>query len=119
MDSVRGNLSCNSPNVVNVISCNNCEDQFAGSATDFKARFRIHKNDIKTKKNRCLTGRHFNKTFCDRINPHIFLQVQLIEYVQSDVNLEGKLWEREYLWQCQLFTNTYGMNSVSDLHSSK
>ena len=56
MDSVRGNLSCNSPNVVNVISCNNCEDQFAGSATDFKARFRIHKNDIKTKKNRCLTA---------------------------------------------------------------
>ena len=32
----------------------------------------------------------------------------------SDVNLEGKLWEREKYWQCQLFTNMHGMNSVSD-----
>ena len=34
-------------------------------------------------------------------------------------DLEGKLWEREKYWQCQLFTNTHGMNSVSDLYSSK
>ena len=42
-----------------------------------------------------------------------------MESVQSDVNLEGKLWERKKYWQCQLFTNTHGMNSVSDLYSSK
>ena len=55
----------------------------------------------------------------DSGNPHIFLQVQSIESVQNDVNLEGKLWEREKYWQCQLFTNTHGMNSVSDLYLSK
>ena len=42
-----------------------------------------------------------------------------MESVQSDVNLEVKLWERKKYWQCQLFTNTHGMNSVSDLYSSK
>ena len=52
-------------------------------------------------------------------NPHRFLQVQLIESVVSELDLENKLWEREKYWQCQLFTNTHGMNSVSDLYVSK
>ena len=52
-------------------------------------------------------------------NPRKFLKVQIIESVQCDYNLEGKLWERERYWQCQLFTNTHGMNSVSDLYSTK
>ena len=41
---VRGSLSCNSPNVVYIIPCKNCTDQYVGSATDFKARFRIGKS---------------------------------------------------------------------------
>ena len=95
MYSVRGSLSCNSPNVVYIISSTNCGDQYVGSTTDFKARFRIHKSDIKTKKDKCGTARRFNSKCCGRSNPHIYLQVQLIVSVQSDVNLEGKLWERE------------------------
>ena len=48
------------------------------------------------------------------------LQVQLIESVESDLeNLENKLWERKKYWQCQLFTNTHGMNSVSGLYTTK
>ena len=116
---VRGALSCKSNNVVYVISCANCGDQYVGSAIDFKTRFRIHKSDIKTKQDRCGTARHFNNKCSDNNNPHKFLQVQLIESVISDDDLEGKLWEREKYWQCQLFTNTHGMNSVSDLYSSK
>ena len=100
-------------------SKNNCGDQYIGSAIDFKTRFRIHKSDIKTKKDRCGTARHFNNKCSDNNNPHKFLQVQLIESVISDYNVEGKLWEREKYWQCQLFTNTHDMNSVSDLYSSK
>ena len=73
--SVRGSLSCNSPNVINIISCKNCGDHYVGSATDFKARFTIHKSIIKTKKDRCGTTRHFNNKCCDSSNPHIFLQV--------------------------------------------
>ena len=104
--------------VIYLTSCKNCEDQYIGSAIDFKARFRIHKSDIKTKKDRCGTARHFNSKCSDVQNPHRFLQVQLIESVVSDSNLENKLWERGKYWQCKLFIKTHGM-SVSDLHASK
>ena len=119
MYSVRGNLSCNSPNVINIISCKNFGDQYVGSATDFKARFRIHKSDIKTKKDRCGTASYFNNKCCDGSIQHIFCQVQLIESAQSDINLESKVWGQEKYWQCQLFTYPYGMKNVSDLYSSK
>ena len=61
----------------------------------------------------------FNNKCSDVQNPQRFLQVQLIESVVSDLDLENKLWEREKYWQCQLFTNTHGMNSVSDFYASK
>ena len=93
--NVRGNLSYNSSNVIYLISCNNCEDQYIGSAIDFKARFKIRKSYIKTNKDRCGTSRHFNTKCSDFQNPHRFLQVQLIESVLNDLDLENKLWERE------------------------
>ena len=117
--NIRGKLTCNTPNVVYLISCSNCYDQYVGSALDFKSRFRIHKSDIKTKKDRCGTARHFNTKCTDSSNSHKFLRIQIIESLQCAYNLEGKLWERERYWQCQLFTNTHGMNSVSDLYSTK
>ena len=92
--NVRGKLACNSPNVY-LISCSSCDDQYVGSALDFKIRFRIHKSDIKTKKDMCGTARHFNTKCIDISNPHKFLKIQIIESVQCDYNLEGKLWERE------------------------
>ena len=95
---VRDSLYCNNPDVVYIISCKNCGDQFVGSATDLKARFRIDKSGIKRKKDRCITARHFKNKFCDSSNPHIFLKAQLMEFVQSDINLEDKLWEREKYW---------------------
>ena len=58
---------------VYIISCKNCGDQYVGSTTDFRNRFRIHKSNIKTKKDRCGTARHFNNKCCDGRNPHIFL----------------------------------------------
>ena len=112
---VLGSLSYSNPNLIYFISRKNSGDQYEGSVTDFQASFRIHKNYVKTKKGSCATANHFNNRWWDRSNPHIVLQVHFIESVQSDVNLEGKLWER----QCQLFTNTHGINGVSDLYSSK
>ena len=47
---------------------------------------------------------------------------QLIEQVlfnDADKDIEAILWEGEKYWQSQLFTNVYGMNSVSDLYSRK
>ena len=49
----RGKLTCNSPNVVYLISRSNCDDQYVESDLDFKSRFRFQKSDIKTKKDRC------------------------------------------------------------------
>ena len=88
--NIRGKLTCNIPNVVYLISCSNCYDQDVGSALDFKSRFRIHKSDIKTKKDRCGTARHFNTKCTDSSNPHKFLKAQIIESVQCDYNLVGK-----------------------------
>ena len=51
--NIRGKLTCNSPNVVYLISRSNCDDQYVESDLDFKSRFRIQKSDIKTKKDRC------------------------------------------------------------------
>ena len=67
--NVSGNLSCNSSNVIYLISCKNCEDQYIGSM----ARFRIHKSDIKTKKDRCGTASHFDNKCSYIQNPHRFL----------------------------------------------
>ena len=36
-----------------------------------------------------------------------------------DKDIEAILWESEKNWQSQLFTNVYGMNSVSELYSRK
>ena len=57
---IRGNLNCESKNVIYIISCKSCEDQYVGSAVNFKNRFRVHKSNIKTNKDRCGTSRHFN-----------------------------------------------------------
>ena len=45
----RASLTWNSPNVVYIIFCKTCGDRYVGS-TDFKARFRIHKSEIKISK---------------------------------------------------------------------
>ena len=50
---VKGDLHCESRNIIYLISCTNCWEQYVGSAVNFKVRFRIHKSDIKTKKERC------------------------------------------------------------------
>ena len=48
---IKGDLSCNSKNVIYLITCGKCKDEYIGSAVDFKPRFRVHKSDIKQKRN--------------------------------------------------------------------
>ena len=118
---VKGNLNCESVNVIYLIGCKNCGQQYVGSALKFKTRFTLHKSDIKTKKDRCGTSRHFNGVCKNSTNPFAYLKVNLIESVScaSAENLDRTLWEREKYWQCQLHTITKGMNSVSDLYSKQ
>ena len=58
----------------------------------FKTRFHVHKFDIKTKKKRSGSARHFNSKCYHDNNPFPYLQVQLIEQVESNSseNIEDK-----------------------------
>ena len=74
---IKDNLSCDSCNVIYLITCSNCRKQYVGSAKNFKQRFRIHKSYIKTNKNRCGTARYFNNKCCSPNNKHAYLKVQI------------------------------------------
>ena len=68
-----------------------CLEQYAGSDTKFKSRFRIHKSDIKTKNDCCGTARYFNNKCYHSSNPFVYLCVQLIEKVYciyDDYNID-------------------------------
>ena len=111
---VRGKLCCTSSNVIYLISCKLCMEQYVGSAfkDNFKPSFRVHKSDVITGKDRYGVAKHF-LTKCTNGNKAENLEVQLIEQVQEDhYDLEGKLWCREKYWQAQLFTLSHGMNST-------
>ena len=119
---IRGQLNCESINVIYLITCSKCLEQYVWSAAKFKIRFRIHKSDIKTEKERCGSARHYNSKRCLDDNPFQYkLKVQLIEQVQINnlENIEDVLWDREKYWQSQLFTITKRMSSMLDLYSSK
>ena len=87
---VRGNLSCNSANVVYLISCKLCKNQYVGCAykNNFKPRFRVRKD-------RCGVAKHF-LTRCTDVGKLENTEVYLIEQVEEgDYDVEGKLWCRE------------------------
>ena len=116
----RGVLHCNCNKVIYLITCKNCQEQYVGSATNFKSCFRKHKSNIKTNKDICGVAKHFNGTCKNGSNLFQFLSVQTIEQVCSNATeIEEILWHREKYWQSQLFTMTHGMNSLTDLYSSK
>ena len=56
--NIGGKLTCNTHDVVYLISCSNCYDQYVGSVLDFRNRFRIYKSDIKAKKDWCGAARY-------------------------------------------------------------
>ena len=117
---IKGNLSCDSCNVIYLITCSNCRVQYAGSAINLKQRFRICKSDIKTNKDRCSTARRFKNKCCSPNNKDAYLKVQINEQAiyNNHFNIEDLLWERENYWQAQLFTNLCGMNNINDLYSN-
>ena len=92
-----GNFTCHSSYVIYQVECIKSKCQYVGSATSFKQHFLIHKSDIKTKKDGCRTVRHFNSICCHPINPHHYLNMQLIQQVFCDASkeIESILWELE------------------------
>ena len=118
---IKGNLPCDSCNVIYLITWSDCREQHERSTINFKRRIRIHKSDIKTNKDRCGTARHFNNKYCSPNNKHPYLKIQIIEQVFNNTQFrtEDLFWEWEKYWQAQLFTNLYGMNNINDLYSIK
>ena len=49
---LNGDFSWNSKNVIYLIACDKCKDEYIGSALDFKPLFRVYKSYIITKKER-------------------------------------------------------------------
>ena len=90
---VRGKLSCNSVNVVYLVSCKLCKDQYVGSAykNNFKPRFRVHKSGVNTDKDWCGVAKPFLSK-CTDAGKLENIEVHLIEQVEeADCNVEGKL----------------------------
>ena len=117
---MRGTLCCTDSNVICLISYKLCKEQYVGSTfkDNFKPRFRVHKSDVITGKDRCGVAKHF-LTKCTNGNKIEHIEVQLIEQVQEgNYDLEGRLWCREKYWQAQLFTLSHGMNSTWDWYST-
>ena len=90
---IRGQFNCESFNVIYLIICSKCLEQYVSSAVKFKTRFRIHKSDIKTRKERCRSARHFNSKCYHDTYPFQYLKIQLMEQVQNNnlENIKGKL----------------------------
>ena len=82
---IKGNLSCDSCNLIYLITCSNCREQYEGSAINFRQRFRNHKSDINTYEDRCGTARHFNNKCWSPNNKHAYLKVQIIEKVFNNL----------------------------------
>ena len=118
---IKDDLFCDSCNVVYLMTCSNCAEQYVGSVINFKQRFRIRKSDIKTNKDRCGTARHFNNKCCSPNNILAYLKVQIIEQVfnNNQHSTEDLSREQEKYRQAQFFTNLHGMNNINDLYSMK
>ena len=58
---VRGKLCCPSSDVIYLISCKLCKEQYVGSVfkDNFKLRLRVHKSDVITGKDRYGVVKHF------------------------------------------------------------
>ena len=86
-----------------MISFKNCDNQYIGSGIDFKPRFKIHKSDIKTKKDRCGTARHYNKK--------MFWYPKFTQVSSNTINWSRGQWRRSGM--------NHSMSRVSDFYASK
>ena len=75
---IKGNLSCDSCNVMYLIPCSNCREQCIGSARDLKSTNLILRL---TKIVVVLTTSHLSNKCCNPNNKHAYLKVHIIEQV--------------------------------------
>ena len=94
---IKVNLTCNTNNIIYLITCKCWSKQYIGSATGFKERFRIHKSDINTSKVKCRVANHLLNGCKSAIYKMEYLQVQLTEQVfaRNGEDIDKILWEKE------------------------
>lgn len=113
---IKEHLSCDSKNLIYLVSCNKCKLQYVGSTkTSFKVRFRNHKSTMKNNRRTCEVAVHFNEA------PHTFSDFSFtcIEAITCvDHNIDQVLINREAYWTAQLFTlNPFGLNKRQERKS--
>ena len=116
--TIHSRLTCDSKNVIYLVSCKKCRLQYIGSTTtDFRISFRNHKSAMLTNKTTCEVAVHFNKT------PHILddFSFQCIDQVQTPNNsdeIDRLLITKEAYWSAQLFSLApHGLNKRKEFHS--
>ena len=114
--TIRSNLTCDSKNVIYLVSCKKCQLQYIGSTTtEFKVRFRNHKSFMVTNNKSCEVAVHFNST------PHSLqdFSFQCIDQINQDCAEGDKfLITKEAYWSAQLFTlSPHGLNKRQEFHS--
>ena len=80
---MKGDLPGNSKSVIYLIICDKCKDEYIGLAVDFKPCSRVHKSDLKKKKERCGTSRCLNANCLCSTSSFGYVKVQIIEQVYS------------------------------------
>ena len=60
------------------------------SATNLKNRFKIHKSDIHTKKDRWNIAQYYNKKCCDPQDPCKYFAVQITDDIRTNDNGDVK-----------------------------
>ena len=116
--TIHSRLSCDSKNVIYLVSCKKCRLQYIGSTTtDFRVRFRNHKSAMLTNKTTCEVAVHFNKI------PHSLddFEFQCIDQVQAPNDsdeIDRFLITKEAYWSAQLFSLApHGLNKRKEFHS--
>ena len=88
----KGEMNCEGTNIIYLVTCMKCLEQYVGSATKFSSRFRIHTPDIETKKDRCGTVTFFNDKCCHSSNPfYIYVSSSLRKYIVFMMNVIMKI----------------------------
>ena len=86
---VRGSVTCKSENVVHLISCKACKQQYVCSV--FESNFNPRLSDTNTGKVKCGMAKHFINN-CPGITKLGNVEIQLVEEVkEGNYDFEGKL----------------------------
>ena len=102
---INSNVDCNSENVIYLISCRKCPEQYVGETKrKFKDRMGEHRNYVRNQVLTKATGLHFNKPGHQLSD----MQVTVLEKIQNEDPHFRK--EREKMFISKFNTKYKGMN---------